>query len=790
MRTDSIVRQPRGVGVLVLVFVLAGLTSLSSGCLARRSIVVDDLLEPLAPPRPWLPAPADLAAARLARAALVANSVDETDDGATLDDGAPAAVEKALGELEKVGLPDDQENLRLLAIDLRNATLDDPIRDREASRKLRQRHDPDPRLRGRLDDLIAADPLAQANRREFDGWHRLWARTFNTVSEPLGSSIITGFVLAPYQLANSVIHYLADFSNDEPLSLTDRQALALRRDFLRAHPDTESTAILEKKIERDSIRLVETLALRRTRSAEAALDADESGLAFHHAKAARTLLARYPEENRRLQKRAARLEDRARRMRTSETRRRLRSLEASPGRDESRAAETRMSRALLVLPPGSDELEAEISRYERAVGKPGQGRSEFLRALSQHEVGFDSPAIDRLTRLASRNPANEPMARHARALVENDWQNPYGAFERLERSAVRRELAWRLAGEWVRRTRYPNLPTPIAYLVDAPTIAITILLAPLRALTAPWTGAPDFRRAPALAAYRYLARFPDGVHQRELVEWLFDYESDRERWGRALRLADLMPRFDPEERRKLVEKTAEARLARIDGLDRRDNRASLLQGIAREFPDSEKGREAGLRARAEREDASPQHIRITRSFLIENPKVAGREGIGLNPRLLNGDPGDGELHPDGVLLRGGRVLEVLLIADGSDDEDPPEARQRKISKTRLARIAASLDDVVRRNGMIDTGARHRPDASRDVYLERANLGLTEDVDARPTAESGFVYRSLRERYGIVRGRDSILPFDLVFRGSLGDFTLGAFPRWRPPRETPDAFLYR
>ncbi len=61
---------------------------------------------------------------------------------------------------------------------------------------------------------------------------------------------------------------------------------------------------------------------------------------------------------------------------------------------------------------------------------------------------------------------------------------------------------------------------------------------------------------------------------------------------------------------------------------------------------------------------------------------------------------------------------------------------------------------------------------------------------RSTAESSFVYQSLRERYGIVRGRDSVLPIDLVFRGSLGDFTLGAFPRWRPPRETPDAFLYR
>ena len=56
--------------------------------------------------------------------------------------------------------------------------------------------------------------------------------------------------------------------------------------------------------------------------------------------------------------------------------------------------------------------------------------------------------------------------------------------------------------------------------------------------------------------------------------------------------------------------------------------------------------------------------------------------------------------------------------------------------------------------------------------------------------SSFVYQSVRERYGAVRGRDSILPFDLVFRGSLGDFSLGAFPRWRAPEETPDAFLYR
>jgi hypothetical protein len=49
---------------------------------------------------------------------------------------------------------------------------------------------------------------------------------------------------------------------------------------------------------------------------------------------------------------------------------------------------------------------------------------------------------------------------------------------------------------------------------------------------------------------------------------------------------------------------------------------------------------------------------------------------------------------------------------------------------------------------------------------------------------------MRERYGLVRGRESVLPFDLVVQGSLQDLSLGAFPRWRPPKETPDAFLYR
>jgi hypothetical protein len=49
---------------------------------------------------------------------------------------------------------------------------------------------------------------------------------------------------------------------------------------------------------------------------------------------------------------------------------------------------------------------------------------------------------------------------------------------------------------------------------------------------------------------------------------------------------------------------------------------------------------------------------------------------------------------------------------------------------------------------------------------------------------------VREKYGLVRSRESILPVDIVISGSLPDLGLGAFPRLRTPKETPDAMLYR
>ena len=160
---------------------------------------------------------------------------------------------------------------------------------------------------------------------------------------------------------------------------------------------------------------------------------------------------------------------------------------------------------------------------------------------------------------------------------------------------------------------------------------------------------------------------------------------------------------------------------------------------------------------------------------------------GLN---LVEDLENGELHPHGVSFLGGRLIEVALLDEDGDEDADPVLIKRPISEERLARAVTMLDEMSIHNARIDHDYTTAPDAQRDLFFERARLGLTGVEDRRALAQSTYVYKSVRERYGMVRARESILPFDLVFRGSAGDLGLGAFPRWREPRNTPDAFLYR
>jgi hypothetical protein len=217
---------------------------------------------------------------------------------------------------------------------------------------------------------------------------------------------------------------------------------------------------------------------------------------------------------------------------------------------------------------------------------------------------------------------------------------------------------------------------------------------------------------------------------------------------------------------------------------------AMLKKIAREFHDTEAGRKAGEQAREELEKATPQRIQVTRAFLLENPRLAGPEGFALRPELLDDRLDNGELHPEGIAFVGARTLEFAFVNESGNDRDSPRKTYAEVSAERLARVAALLEETSLRILRVDRDAKVEYDADRDLFFERAKLGVTDAPDLRASAESTYAFRGMREKYGLVRSRESILPVEIVLQGSFEDLSLGAFPRVRMPKPTSDAILYR
>ena len=754
------------------------LCALLFGCGAARlaPAQLGEPLEPLSTRPNRLPGPEDFAAARLAAAALASNR---------------PAMEIALDALEaedavRQHTPgDDDSDMLPLALDLVNATLDDPDDYRLASKQLMDNQEADRALRARLDGYLEDDPLKIARDRTIDAYQTIFARTFNAIAEPLGRSIIGGLTVAPLTIATTVAHYLATMYSQDPISLQARQALVQHQRFLNEHPHSPLAPEIRRKMEGPSRRLAKTFRNTYLRGAKTALKRANPRLArvfakrsLDHdpssAKAARLLAAAQDD-----------VEDQQA-LRWASTRATSNPLpDLEPGLNEPALA---LAHALLL--PGGDVSSAADALRAAAPDGPLADEADYALALGEFEKGWESMSWKRLIALSYGDVEQSNMVRHAAAIAFDPWTNVYGAFRRMIVSQNGRLVRWKLFGPWSQGARYDRLPPALAYLIDSPAVAQAIITSPIRLIMSTMKGDKNFQAPSSRLAYRYLERYPNGEYEEELFDWLYDYESKEKNWGAALRLADFMPYFDPKERMELSEKAASRQLENANKAKRRDMRGSVLRSVAREYPDSEAGHLAGQQARLESENASAQRIRMTRQFLEENPRIAGPDGLGLRAALRDEDPSNGELHPIGVTFLGGRYIEFAFLAESGNERHAPVLIRKQVSAERLSRVVALLEETQLHNSQVDPDDHIPMDAQRDYFLERARLGLTAIPDLRAAAESSYVYKGMRERYGMVRAREGVLPFDLVIQGSLGDFSIGAFPRIREPKKTPDAFLYR
>ena len=715
-----------------------------------------------------VPDVADHTAAELAAAALAG------------DPQQTALALRRLQAIDTVLLASDEPATGLAPVshDLVNATLGDGRAYRSATLDLLERDDLDPATHERLAQATLDDPLVAANERIRDARMLEFGRAFNALAEPIANSVLT-LSLAPYRLARSLVEYSVALWQQDALSLQRRQALAHWKEFIRRYPDAPEVAELQPQVEAAEAQFKQTQRDQALRVADRALARGDVRTALVFSDRALRIM---PEDPASLERR----DEAAAGLLALRANQQL-SLTAAPAAPA--AADVRPLAIALLLPSGPIEATAG----ELLTGDPEgplADEARFSLAIAHGEAGQEDPAWDEFEALAGEDPSRSNMARHALAIAHDPRSNAWAAFREARWRDRRNRAVWVLIGPFYGGVRDMKLPEPLEWMFEAPSIAQTLMSSPLRLLELPWLGALPSTPAVAVAAQDYLARHPDGAHADAVREWLVGYEGERGNWIGALAVAQTAQAADLAELDRMRKLAAAQALEASAHEQNRSMRVGMLRMIGERFDGTPAAVVAGQRLRDEIQIASAQRIRISRGFLLENPRVAGPHGLALAPGLLDGDPRNGELHPEGVVLLGGRQLEICMIADDGNEDSPPRRQQQSISPAHLARLVSEVEEADLHNSLVDSDDSFAPNAQRDVFFERARLGLADDVDVRSTASSQYAYTGMRERYGVVRGRESILPFELVLKGSLTDLSLGAMPRMKAPPETPDAILYK
>ena len=754
---------------------LGALAIAMSGCVSPAPLPVGRPLEAL----PHLSAPLPDEADRAARDIAVALWRSDADAAAR----AAEILERIDAARAQTRTP--RTGLAAYARDAETALLPAGPPRRAAQARLLERKDLPADLATRLEQDVADDPLKLAKKRLREDRLARWGGAANEVSEGIGSSLATP-VLLPVRLAQTMMRVALHLHDEDALSARGRQALRHWQDFVEQNPDAREAAELLEKIEHAQLRWQEMQVERAREQAKAALAQGEPILAAFLAERALRYRSEDPDALALLQEAStagrAWNENRARTLAVPDS--------IAPLAD----AEWVLARALLT--PGSDLIASAqplLSAASVSAASGGAAEAEpppraaeaaqFALALAAREAGRETESWEQLEEIARGDGS---LARHAAAMLRDFDANPYRAF-RLARSEKTKQSARELLfGPLAYGAREHDLPRPIEWLVEVPTLTTVVLGLPSRLLAFPY-GKSEKRGAAALAR-RYLERTPEGAHAEEVREWLREYEDARDNAVAALALAEGSSEVDDEERAELRERAAEQIVAAAGRERTRAGRVQLLARAAEIYPDSEAAKEARESVRREIERASPQRIRVSKQYLTENPALAGPQGFALQPGLLDEKFPNGELHKEGLNLIGGRWIEFAYVGEAGKDGEP-ERRAIEVSSDHLARIVAMLEESAMRRTRVDRDATFAQDASRETFFERARLGLA-DADPRSGGSSEYAFEGMREMYGLVRGRESILPVELVLQSGLEDFGFGAFPRIRLPRETADQILYR
>ncbi|MFQ5697599.1 MAG: hypothetical protein ACE5IL_04855 [Myxococcota bacterium] len=634
----------------------------------------------------------------------------------------------------------------------------------------------DRRLQRLVSREIDSEPLAVARQRLQEDRRRKLGSLVNRITRPLFKLAIAATV-NPFETGSAALSSLLVMRRFPEATVQERQALHAFQEFVDRHPDAPEAEDAVAQISRYRLQWRRHEHSEALAVAERALRLGREDAALAHLDRADRLLPGDPRTNRLRERAQARAEARRERVRRALS---VQPADASALGPEATRELADLARATLAAPL---PVLAESARKWRQRDPAGALADEatFVEALATANRGDETAFFEALSRLDRADPSQSNMARHAAWILRDPEQNPYRVLTRARRNDRGRRLRWILLGSRSRGARRYNLPRPLEWIVDLPGFASQLATFPLRIAQYPVQRA-RFGGGVLSAGERYLAHFPHGRYAEPVHRELEGLWAQRKQWSRALEhqeaRKDRSARKVAHYRSLIALRTLEA----ARGERRVDVRAELYRSVVVHYGDTPSAETARSELRDLIASWTPQKIRLSRAFLEEVPELWAPGALSLQAALFDGEKANGEMADDGITLTGGSRIRVALVdAKPKSLDVPPED---------FARFVARLEEHTYERILGDDRVHAVHDPQRDLFFERARLGLLDRSDLRATATSSAEFLGTTEQFGLIRRRPSPLPVELVLQGDLSDFGFAAFPRLKLPRSSSDAYLYR
>jgi len=601
-------------------------------------------------------------------------------------DGDPRGAVRDLEALDRergmkgqrpTGLTDD---MRLLAAgveprrDVRRVALEDlldaspdPVVERMARHALEED-----------DDAAAADKLLTDDR------HNRRANLINEAIRPLGVFSGTVFLAAlnPFLLAGSAVDSVATTAvnmwNYNRLSPREREALVRYRTLIERDARTNDAPEIVQQVQALGAKRAAALCKDTVDLGTQALDADDLDTA-------RFQLTR-----------AQRLPDCA--DRAAKPQERLAEMLAK----RAAAEEAALWPADDAIAP-ADSLEA--SDYEAlaratVLGDPGAMMAAAQRFQQSHPDSELSPGarlvVAEARDLAGRRPearaALEDLADDdsrvghvAQGMLDGAEFGQLDAFRAAERRHTRQVVKYVLLGGVDGRSAlYTAAQVGASGVQAAQSVGVVNVLGIATRAWKAWRHDPVSNQEIIDRGEELLARTPEGAETREVHARLADAYERAGSYERALMHYKATGQSDPKRVAKLEGKLADKLL---EDAKRSPAAPLLMAAIARDF----KGTDAAEKAeKTLREHPRVEGIVLERDLLRDHPALLGPTALDLDPRLLDGDPSNGELSDKGVTLTD-RELRLTLDAEGS----PPErVETRPLDDAQYARARAAAEEAL------------------------------------------------------------------------------------------------